>query len=112
MGGRAAALLVGLVVLVAGCAGTAPAGHASDSLQRSLRSPDVHRAWESCAAAGAADGDLDGSQDALALPVLGADFVPVAAVVCGGETQQRPTGGSDLVAVEDQADEVTARCRR
>ncbi|MBQ1025387.1 hypothetical protein [Micromonospora sp. C95] len=105
--GRAAASLACLAVLVAGCAEAVPVGDAPAGPQRSSGPVDVHLAWESCAAAGADGGDPVGSQGTLAAPLLGDDFVPVAAVICRSGPQPRPAGGSELVAVEERADDVT-----
>ncbi|MEV0809607.1 hypothetical protein [Micromonospora sp. NPDC050200] len=107
MAGRAAALLIGLSLAVAGCTGTAPDGDATAARQRSPGPPAIHLSWESCAAATSGmEVDLSGSQEALSLPYLDEGFQPVAAVVCRVEPQQRPAGGSDLVAVEEWADDV------
>ncbi|TDC42560.1 hypothetical protein [Micromonospora sp. KC213] len=107
MTGRAAALLVGLPLAVAGCAGTAPAGDTVPAWQRSPGPPTVQPRWEACATATAGqEADLDHSQAALSLPFLEDGFRPVAAAVCRAEPRQRPTGGSDLVAVEERADDV------
>ncbi|MEV6596770.1 hypothetical protein AB0M36_07870 [Actinoplanes sp. NPDC051346] len=110
MAGRAATLVIGLALVLAasGCAGTV-VGDGPVGSQRSSGALTVHSRWESCAAATPADGsDGDGGQDALALPRMDEGFEPVAAVVCRAGPQQRPSGGLDLVAVEDRADDVTA----
>ena len=108
MAGRAAILMVGLAVTVAGCASTASVGDGTARSQRSSGPLTVHSHWESCAAATAAE-DVDlGAQEALSLPRLDEGFQPVAAVVCRVGPQQRPSGGSDLVAVEERAHDVAA----
>ncbi|TDC85639.1 hypothetical protein E1193_02130 [Micromonospora sp. KC606] len=109
MTGRAAAFLVGLSLAVAGCAGTAPPGDAVAASRRSAGPPTVHPSWESCATATSGqEADPDKSMAALSLPVLGDGFQPVTAVVCRAGPQQRSTGGSDLVAVEERAHDVAA----
>jgi hypothetical protein len=98
--GRLATLVIGLALVVAagGCAGTAVN---DDPLT-------VNPRWESCRAAAPEDGAPADAQDGLSLPRLDDTFEPVAAVVCRPVPQQRPSGGSDLVAVEERADDVTA----
>ncbi|MET8151289.1 hypothetical protein ACIBSW_31730 [Actinoplanes sp. NPDC049668] len=105
MAGRTATLVIGLAVVLAtgGCAGTVAGDGGPVGSAGALT---VHARWESCAAASPADGD--GGQDALSLPRMDAGFEPVAAVVCRTVPQRRPSGGSDLVAVEERADDVTA----
>ncbi len=112
MPGRAAVLAVGLALAVGGCASTAPVGGgtAAGGGTGSQRSPGplaIHSHWESCAATTSAkDVDLGSSPEALLLPRLEEGFQPVAAVVCRVGPEQRPSGGSDLVAAEERADDV------
>ena len=103
MAGRAATLAIGLalVLTASGCAGLVPGGGELT----------VHPRWESCADAFPADGPAVDGQDALSSPRLDDGFQPVAAVICGTEQQKRPGGGSDLVAVEERADDLTALVR-
>jgi hypothetical protein len=69
----------------------------------------VQPSWAGCPAATApGKAELLKAGEALSLPPLGADFLPVAAVLCGTETQQRPGGGSDVVRAERRAHDVTA----
>ena len=106
MAGRVATLAIGLALMLtaAGCAGTVPAGGEPASAGGLV----VHPRWESCADAYPEDGSAVDGQDALSSPRLDDVFQPVAAVICGTEQQQRPGGGSDLIAVEERADDVTA----
>ncbi|MEU2610514.1 hypothetical protein ABZ570_02835 [Micromonospora sp. NPDC007271] len=104
---RAAACVVGLALAVAGCARTAPAGDGTAGSPRLPGALTVHSHWESCDAATAMTVvEPDDSQAGLSLPRIDEGFQPVAAVVCRVEPQQRPSGGSDLVAVEERADDV------
>ncbi|RZU51307.1 hypothetical protein EV385_3121 [Krasilnikovia cinnamomea] len=50
----------------------------------------------------------DEGTDAAPLPHFAATFHPVAAVRCREDTQRRPDGGTDAIAVEERADDVTA----
>jgi hypothetical protein len=108
MVGRTAALISGLALVFAAgaCATTTTAG---DGTGQSPGTVTVHPYWESCAAAtGSNDIHPDGAQDALSLPRLDDRFQPAAAVVCRSGPQRRPSGGSDLVALEERAEEVAA----
>ena len=44
----------------------------------------------------------------MTLPRLDTSFTAVAAIVCGQEVQPRAGGGTNLVEVEDRADDVAA----
>lgn len=70
---------------------------------QSKGTPVVNPAWQSCAAADAANGG-----GATGLPRLAAGFMPVAAVLCRTVEQRRPGGGTDQLAAEDRATDVTA----
>jgi hypothetical protein len=100
MAGRVAAAVIGIALAMAagGCAGP---GTAQDGRARSAGAPTVHPRWESCDAA-------PHTTDRPLLPRWDGEFEPVAAVICGTDEQRRPGGGSDLVAVEQRADDVTA----
>jgi len=50
----------------------------------------------------------DEGNDAVSLLRFADTFHPVAAVMCREDTQQRPDGGTDAIAVEDRADDVAA----
>jgi hypothetical protein len=80
--------VIGLVLVLSGCAGP----------------PAVQPRWQSCAAAGAS---VD-AQDALKLHRLAGDFPAVTAVICVSRPERRAGGGSDLVAVQERADDVAA----
>ena len=109
MAGRAAAWMVGLALAAGGCGVTTAGDIGTAGPQRTAGAPAVHAAWESCAvAAPAADDGFGAGQDALTLPALDDRFQPAAAVVCRAQPQERPSGGSDMVAVEERADDVTA----
>lgn len=84
------AVAAGLVLAIAGCA-------------HSTGTPVVNPVWHSCAA----DRDPNGG-GTDALPRLDASFAPVAAVICRTVDQKRPGGGTDQLAVEDRATDVTA----
>jgi hypothetical protein len=91
--GLAAGLVAG------GCAG-------EPAVDRPGGPPVVHPRWESCAPA--ADADLAGAQDALVGPALDDSFRPVAAVICRSAPVRRPSGGEDMVAAEERADDIAA----
>ncbi|RIV40073.1 hypothetical protein [Micromonospora radicis] len=104
MARRVTAVLVGLGLVVSGCAVAAEQPRRRDS-----GVPVVQQRWESCDTVTGGEGLVrDGSQDALALPLLDDDFRPSAAVVCRAEPQRRPGGGTDLVAMEERAADVAA----
>ncbi|MEU4240053.1 hypothetical protein [Actinoplanes sp. NPDC026619] len=108
MGGRTSALAVCLVLL-AGCAGPAPAdGEKPRRDARSRGVPVVEAAWVSCDRfVPAPDGMLfGGGWEAVVLPALGGTFRAVAAVICRSDSQPHPGGGSDLVAVEERATDI------
>ncbi|MGK5742389.1 hypothetical protein [Micromonospora sp. URMC 103] len=82
--------------------------------------PRVEDRWTSCADAGAETRGaapptgtgatvlpLLTDTGASTLPLLDDTFTPVAAVLCGQQPTPRPGGGTDLVAIERRADEVT-----
>jgi hypothetical protein len=129
MPARAATVAVTLLAALAGgCAGPAagPAGPAPGPASGSAPGPSsgavpgpqrggpaapvVHDRWESCdeAAPVPADGGFGVSQEALTLPLLGGDFGPVAAVVCRAGPRERPGGGTEIVAEEVRAADLTA----
>ena len=111
MAKRAAAWAVGMAVLMTtGCAGSAPpSAGGPPGVDRSGGAPAVQARWESCASAAPAAGtSFDAGQDALVLPRLDDGFAPVAAVVCRQALHERPGGGTDMLAVEERADDVTA----
>ena len=66
-------------------------------------SPDVHPKWEACPAGAR---EFDGAQEALRLPRIDGSFPAVAAVRCGSNILKRPTGGSDMAATEERADDI------
>jgi hypothetical protein len=69
----------------------------------------VHPRWTSCAEEAPVGADLLPDASAAAdLPPLAADFVAVAAIVCRKGPEQRPGGGTDLLATESRADDVAA----
>ncbi|SBT47155.1 hypothetical protein [Micromonospora narathiwatensis] len=106
---RAAACMIVLALAVAGCARPAPAGDGTSESPRLPGTLTVHPQWESCEAATPVTGiEPDDSQAALSLPHMDDGFQPVAAVVCLVQPRQRPSGGSDWVAVEERADDVAA----
>jgi hypothetical protein len=102
----ATGVLLALVFVAGGCAGTA-ANEAAVAV-RDGGPPAVHPRWESCAAVPVEGTGLDGGTDALPLPRLDDSFAPVAAVLCRTGPQRRPGGGEDWVAVEERAGDVAA----
>ncbi|MEV6489397.1 hypothetical protein AB0M20_12325 [Actinoplanes sp. NPDC051633] len=80
-------LITLLAFVAAGCASTRPASPSNPS-------------WTSCPA------NPNGDAAALTLPDLSADFRAVTAIICAQDSQKRPDGGTDLVAVEDRADDI------
>jgi len=68
--------------------------------------PSVQPRWTSCAA-DAPPPSPGGGLDALNLPRLGGDFTPRAVVICAEQVDQRADGGTDLVAAESRADDIT-----
>ncbi|MET7750404.1 hypothetical protein [Micromonospora sp. NPDC005367] len=65
--------------------------------------------WTSCAEVApemTTAGFMVTAKDAGGLPPLDDGFSPVAVVICGQETQQRPDGGQDRVLTERRTDEV------
>ena len=102
------------VVLAAGCANRPGAAEAvpaqsagTPSVLRPTGIPRVQPRWRSCAAELPPPFQVSGpGNDAMTLPRLDAGFRAVAAIVCGQEEQRRAGGGTDLVAVEDRAEDV------
>jgi hypothetical protein len=99
---------------LAGCGGRAGDSRGPGS-ERSPGPAWVQPRWTSCDADGPDQratpgiGAMVGARnDALNLPLLGDDFIAVAAVRCGNQPARRPDGGTDLVASESRADEVSA----
>lgn len=112
---RRVALCAGLAVAVLAAGITVTRMTGTDRTQRGTAAPTgstgalgIQPHWESCAAARA--GQYWATQDsgglAMMQPRLDPGFRPVAAVVCRTEVRRRVTGGSDLVALEDRADDV------
>ena len=95
------ATVVGLLLAVAGCAGSGrrepPGG-----------TPEVHAAWQSCAAEQQPSAVPRPAAPAEQLPRLGSGFTPVAVVVCTTVPRSTPAGGEDLVAAEQRAGSVDA----
>lgn len=116
-GGAALAVSAVLTLAASGCAGqasgTGPAGArslASAEPAPDLRpssSPEIHPRWRSCAGEPSMRPEDEGN-DAVSLRRFAGSFRPVAAVLCREDTQRRPDGGTDAVAVEDRADDVAA----
>ncbi|TDC40042.1 hypothetical protein E1211_02045 [Micromonospora sp. 15K316] len=101
VGGRIAVVLVGLALV--GCA-PVEEGAAEG---RAAGAPGGR--WSSCvevAPETTTVGFMVTAPDGGALPRLDDGFTPVAVVVCGQETQQRPDGGQDRVLTERRAEEV------
>jgi hypothetical protein len=85
-------------------------GNRAPSLQTAGDSGGQRR-WTSCVEAApemATPGFMITTEDAAALPRLGDDFIPAAAVICGLEQRQRADGGTELVATERRSDDVAA----
>ncbi|GIF09125.1 hypothetical protein [Actinoplanes siamensis] len=108
--GTAAATAL-LAVLAGGCAradsdivGLAPA-----PVRSGPATPAIHDRWESCdsTAYGSAQNRINDGQDALTLPLLDDGFQPVSAIICGASIRERPGGGTELVAEEARADDLT-----
>ena len=70
----------------------------------------IEPAWTSCPAEAPTPSEpaRPGGADPVNLPRLDDSFEPVAAVVCSSAPLRRPSGGTDLVATESRADDVTA----
>lgn len=110
------ALTVVFPVLAIGCADRPGAAEAVQPSMTGTASqlpppgvPQVHSRWRSCAAEVSAPLELPGpGNDAMTLPRLDTSFTAVAAIVCGQEVQPRAGGGTNLVEVEDRADDVAA----
>jgi hypothetical protein len=49
-----------------------------------------------------------GGGKAAVLPAMDKRFQPVAAIICRSDSQPHPGGGSDLVAIEERANNITA----
>lgn len=103
VGGRVAVVLVGLALV--GCAPTQkdPADGAAAG------DPGGQGSWTSCVEVApemTTAGFMVTANDAGGLPPLDDGFSPVAAVICGQETRQRPDGGQDRVLTERRTDEV------
>ncbi|MEV4282432.1 hypothetical protein [Actinoplanes xinjiangensis] len=98
-----------LTLMAAGCAGQVGGTGQAEGGPTSAVSgaPQIHPQWRSCAVEPSMQPTDEGTGTVL-LPHLVDTFLPVAAVMCGEQTQRRPDGGTDLIAVEDRADEVTA----
>ena len=94
---------VAVVMLAAGCGGAGGAGEPS----RADGPPEVHPAWRSCDTEKGQDGRDVGVEPA-GLPLLDADFAPVAVTVCGTGPASAPAGGENLVATERRAGSVDA----
>lgn len=65
----------------------------------------VHPSWTGC------DDNAPESRygaDATALPRVGRDFAPTAAIVCAGGPQSGPDGGTDMVVTEGRAEDIAA----
>jgi len=104
------ALAIGLLVVVlgAGCAGqTGDAGRSGG--QRPSGAAKVEPAWTSCpAATGSSTAPVPSDNGAAStLPLLDDGFHAVAAVLCQSATRRRTDGGTEMVATENRADEVT-----
>jgi hypothetical protein len=116
-GGAALAVSGVLTLVVAGCAGqvsgTGPAD--AQSLASAEPAPDprpssaprIHPRWRSCAGESSMRPQDEGN-DTVPLLRFAGTFHPVAAVRCREDTQRRPDGGTDAIAVEDRADDVAA----
>jgi len=108
--------LVFPVVLAAGCADRPGAAEAVPAPSTGTPSklaptgvPQVQSRWRSCAAEIPAPFEPPGpGNDAMTLPRLDTSFRAVAAIVCEQKEQRRAGGGTDLVEVENRADDVAA----
>ena len=103
--------MVCLVVLVAGCTG--PVAEDVQKPWREPRSrgvPAIEASWVSCDPfIPPVDGMMfGGGGKAAVLPAMDNRFRPVAAIICRSDSQPHPGGGSDLVAIEERADDITA----
>lgn len=111
--GYAALAVSGVLALVAaGCAGqvngTGPAASAEPALDPlPSQASQIQPRWRSCAGEPSMQ-PLDEGTDAAPLLHFDGTFRPVAAVLCREDTQRRPDGGIDAIAVEDRADDVAA----
>jgi hypothetical protein len=114
-----AALAVGgvLTLAAAGCAGQVSGTGTADAQSlasaepapepRPSSAPQIHPQWRACAGEPSMQPQDEGI-DAAPLPVFADTFHPVAAVMCREDTRRRADGGTDAIAVEDRADDVTA----
>ncbi|WP_433796432.1 hypothetical protein [Actinoplanes sp. CA-252034] len=119
MARRGAALAAGgmLALAAAGCAGQVSRTGAADAQSltsaepapdsRPSSAPQIHPRWRSCAGEPSMQPQDEGYDEAPLAGFAGA-FEPVAAVMCREDTQRRPDGGTDAIAVEDRADDVVA----
>ncbi|WP_250033746.1 hypothetical protein [Paractinoplanes maris] len=114
-----AALAVGgvLTLAAAGCAGQVSDIGPADAQSlasaeavpdpRPSGAPQIHPRWRACAGEPSMRPQDEGN-NAAPLPQFAGSFHPVAAVRCREDTQRRPDGGTDSIAVEDRADNVAA----
>jgi hypothetical protein len=101
------AVAIGLVVAVVGSGCASRGGDAGQPGPRRPGTGKAERVWTACPAATGSPAVADPA-GAAALPLLGDDFHAVAAVLCQSAMQRRTDGGTDLVATESRADDVTA----
>jgi hypothetical protein len=110
MAGRATALMVCLALLAGGCGPVTEDGEKPWRAKRARGTPAIEARWVSCDPfIPAGDGMMfGGGGKAAVLPMMDDGFRPVAAVICRSDSQPHPGGGSDLVAIEERADDITA----
>jgi hypothetical protein len=98
---------IALAMLATACANQTGGNDAPASpAARPVSAPLSHTDWKSCAAEPSVKEPAAATTDALALPLLD-NFAAKSVVVCSWSTQRRPDGGTDLVATEEHADDVT-----
>lgn len=97
------ACAVGIAVITLAACGNVPGA----AVEGPVGTPSVQPRWTSCAA-DAPPPSMGAGLDTLALPRLGGEFTPRAAIVCEEQVQRRVDGGQDLVATESRADDIAA----
>lgn len=108
MRARPVAVVAALLAALAGGCARAEAGVDSPAVDVAA-DPAVQERWESCEkAAPEVVNRLTPDPDAVGLAPLGDAFRPVSAVICRIGTRERPGGGTEMVAEEVRAVDLTA----
>ncbi|MFC4066492.1 hypothetical protein [Actinoplanes subglobosus] len=107
---RATATTVALLAVLAGGCARDEGGSVPGPSRSGPAAPVVQDRWESCEVASpvADDNWHKASQEGLTLPLLGDEFQPVSAVVCRTGVHKRSAGGTEMIAEEVRADDLTA----